>query len=132
MGVLGTRLDTGTSERWIAVYNALGFDYQLNERLGASLQIGSRYGSITTVNTPLDGGKSVIERSRFQLGGGTYIAYKLSRNFHLQGGIVLRYLQDSYSNTDPGAQDDPKTRNASGGMFDFAIPLRMRMVFGKI
>jgi hypothetical protein len=131
MGVLGTMLPTGTSQQWIGLYNALGLDYQVNDQLSASLQIGSRYGLITTVYTPLTGGSTTITRSRHQLGGGAYVAYQANSRFHLQGGFVLRYLQDSYTNSDFGAQDVAETRNASGGMFDFAIPIRMRIVFGN-
>jgi hypothetical protein len=131
MGVLGRKLPTGTSQRWTAIYNALGLDYQLNDQLMASLQLGSRYGVIETVYTPLAGGSHTTTRSRHQLGGGAFIAYQANRNFHLQGGIILRYLNDSYTNTAPGAQDAAETRNASGGMFDFAFPIRMRMVFGN-
>ena len=131
IGVLGTPLDTGTSQRWVAVYNALGFDYELNERLTASLQIGSRYGVITTVNTPLTGGSNTVVRSRSQIGGGAFITYQAGRHMQLQGGFALRSLNDSYSNNAPGAQDIPALRDASGGMFEFAVPIRMRIVFGN-
>ena len=131
MGVLGLPLETGTSQQWIALYNAIGFDYQLTEQITASLQIGNRYGSITTVITPLSGGKNTITRTRNQLGGGTFVAYRFNNNFHLQCGIVFRYTNDSYTNEDPGAQIIAGTRNANGGMFDFAIPIRMSIVFGN-
>jgi hypothetical protein len=108
----------------------LGLDYRLSDQLVASFQVGSRYGVITTVHTPLGGGSNTIKRSRHQIGGGAFIAYQASNHIHFQGGFVLRYLNDTYFNNDPQAQNVPTTRNASGGMFDFAIPIRMRIVFG--
>jgi len=133
IGVLGTPLPTGTSQRWIAIYNSIGLDYELSDQLKASLQIGNRYGVIETVEAPLSGGSVTYKRSRMQFGGGMYVGYQLNDNFYLQAGMMFRFLNDSYSNNDPRitVQNNPETRNAGGGMFDFAVPIRMRIVIGN-
>lgn len=129
IGVLGTELQTGTSQQWIGIYNAIGFNYQLTEQLTASLQLGNRFGRITTVYTPLLGGRHTTTRSRNQFGGGAYLAYQMNAHLTFQGGFLFRHLHDSYTNTAPGAQGNFATRNASGGMIDFSIPIRARFVF---
>lgn len=129
IGVLGSPLPLGTSQQWVGLYNALGADFQLNDNLTLSFQMGHRYGIITTINTPVTGGSITVTRSRHQLGGGGFIAYQINRHLRLQTGFVFRYLNDAYTNNTPGSQLSFAGRDASGGMFEIAVPLRVRMVF---
>jgi len=130
VGILGLGMDRFSAQSWFALYNALGLDWKLSERLSASFQIANRYG-IIAVKESLSTGVSMIERSRVTLGGGGYAAFQFNRFLLMQGGIAFRYQNDSYSNTASGSQNDPATRNASGGTFDIAIPIRLNVVFGK-
>lgn len=131
VGVLGQPLRTGTAQRWFALYNAIGFDYRLGDRVTASLQIANRFGKITTTHSEYSQPDVVTTRSRMQLGGGSFIAYQFSPNVLFQGGFIFRYLKDSYTNNRAGAQDNANTRDASGGLFSFAFPVRIQVVFGN-
>ena len=131
VGVLGVPLPLGTSQSWFALYNALGFNYRLNERFTASFQIANRFGRITTVSGAYGEPLVTVTRSRMQFGGGAYLAYHFTQNILFQVGCVFRFLNDTYTNNAVGAQENINYRNASGGMFSFAIPIRMRVVFGR-
>jgi len=128
MGIFGTELAPDTTQSWFALYNALGFDFLPGgrfRRLAFSFQIANRYGKIATDTA------STVVRSRNQLAGGGYIVYTINQHLLLQGGLAFRYLHDSYSNDAPGAQDAEATRDASGGAFEIAIPIRLKLVFGR-
>ena len=46
--------------------------------------------------------------------------------------IVMKdWLNDAYTNSTPGAQNAASTRDASGGAFDIAIPIRVNVAFGN-
>lgn len=130
VGVLGTDLDIFTAQNWFALYNALGLDFHLNNKLTASFQIANRYGLIINRES-LPGIIEKTERSRMQLGGGGYVAFQFNRFLLFQGGVSFRSLNESYSNSNPAAQLNQAKRNASGGTFDIAIPLRVNILFGK-
>jgi len=130
VGVLGSELDNFTANGWFALYNALGINYRLNSRLSTSFQIGSRYGLITAKES-IPGMIATTQRSRMQLGGGGYIAHQFNNNLLMQAGLAFMYENDAYSNNAANAQNNPATRNASGGTFNIAIPIRMSVVFGN-
>jgi len=129
VGVLGSQLDQFTADGWLALYNALGLDWKLGQNLTASFQIGNRYGLLTTDNAMLGGGVSTVKRGLMQLGGGAYVVFQWNRFISVKGGFAFRYLNDSYSNTDPASQNAAATRNASGGSFDIAIPIQLTFQF---
>ena len=130
MGVLGANLDNYTADAWLALYNALGFDFAFSDRFSASVQVANRYGLITT-GTSIANGTATIKRSRLQLGGGGYAAFQINRFLLVQGGFAFRHINDAYSNTDPVSQNSALTRNASGGAFEIAIPVRINIIFEK-
>ena len=132
IGVLYSPLTNDTAQKWFALYNALGLDYMLSDKLTASFQIANRFGKITTETTPGGAGGFKTDRSRLQLGGGAYTAFQFNKYLLFQGGLAFRFVNDSYSNSAAGAQAAADTRDASGGIFDIAIPIRMRIVFAKI
>jgi len=131
IGVLGFPLPTYTSEGWLAIYNALAIDYKLSKHLTASLHLGNRFGEITTQFDHPDGTQIIEKRTRLQFGGGLFAIYEFTNYFSINGGLAFRLTQDSYSNNGENAQNVSATRDASGGMFDFAIPIRARIVFGN-
>jgi hypothetical protein len=65
---------------------------------------------------------------RVRLGGGGYAALWFNRNLLLQGGISVLYLNSFYSNTAP-LTETASTRDASGGIFGIAFPLKMTIHF---
>ena len=129
LGVLGSELDGYSSQGWFSLYNAIGLDIGLGARLAASFQIANRYGAISTYESLISGGISKTKRSRNQLGGGGFVAFQFNQFILVQGGLAFRYLNDAYNNDAPGAQIAAATRNASGGSFDIAIPIRVNVVF---
>jgi hypothetical protein len=132
IGVTGVHLPNNTSQDWFALFNSVTVVYNITSRLIVSAQAASRYGLINTeVHTP--GRSFTMERGRRQIGGGAYAAYKFSW-FDLQIGASFRHFMDSYSNTGspaPGAafQTVAGYRDASGGSFDFAVPVQITFVF---
>jgi len=130
-GVLGTTLDRYSSQSWLGLYNALGLDWHVGEKLTASFQIGSRFGLLATNQSIVGGGVSTVEKSLLQLGGGAYVIYQWNRYVAVRGGLAFRYQNDSYTNDAPGSQNVAETRNASGGSFDIAIPVMVNITFGK-
>jgi len=126
-GVLGQDLSSNTTQDWFALYNAFGFSYRWDNQLAASFQTASRYGLITTEVSPLGGSVYEIKRSQYRLAGGAYALLSYHRNFHMSAGLAFLYVNNSYSNTADGAQNNRNTRNASGGAFGIAIPIRMNI-----
>jgi hypothetical protein len=130
VGLFGQNLDEYTDQSWFAIYNALGVDYQVNDKLSVSFQFANRYGIITNDFTST-ARVFTIKRSRMQSGGGGYAAFRINQYLLLQGGLAFRYLNDSYSNNETGAQNDLARRDASGGTFDIAVPIRLNLSFQK-
>ena len=128
MGVLGTPLDHYSSQSWLGLYNALAAEFRLTTAINGSVQIANRYGLITTEESVL-GGIATIKRGHIQLGGGGYVYCQINPRLLVQGGVAVRYVNDTYSNNNIGVQTNAATRNASGGAFDIAIPIRMSIVF---
>ena len=129
IGVWGQDLPPDNMQSWFALYNAIGINYRLSRQLIASFQVANRYGIVTTVVEPPAGNAYGYKMSQLRLGGGGYAAYQFNRNVLLQGGITFLYMNSAYSNSQTGAQIDPAKRDANGGTFGFAFPIRVRFLF---
>lgn len=128
-GLTGVLLPENVSQSWLAFYNALTVTYNFSNRFFATVQAASRYGVITNngflLNNVVFHEDAVVRRTRLVVGGGALLSYRFSPFANFQLGVVLRYIYQSYSNSVPGAQNFPVTRNASGGTFDIAFPVNL-------
>jgi len=132
IGLIGQALPLDQEQNWFATHNALLVEYRLTPQLFASFQVGQRYGKIiTNIADESTANESTIERSFLKIGGGASIAYQFHRTLRLQGGIILRYENQTYTNSAPGAQNGRATRDASGGYFGIAVPIRMWLSIGS-
>jgi len=129
VGVWGTVLPVDTEQDWFALYNALGYTLRLSSQFTFTFQIAHRMGIVTTSVSPTDADAYEVKRTYTLLGGGGLLNFQFNRNLLLQTGIGFRYEHNSYSNSAVGAQDAVGTRDASGGTFGIAIPIRMRIYF---
>jgi len=130
VGLLGSDLNNYTAQSWIGLYNALGLDIKVTDRFSASFQIANRYGLITSneANIGVNAGFFTTKKSQIRLGGGGTAIFHW-RNMVLQGGVTFFYENNSYYNDASGAQDNFSTRNAAGGNFIIAVPLRLYIFF---
>jgi hypothetical protein len=111
-------LGANTGENWLALYNALSFNYSLSKQLTIALQAGNR---LTSHTIDTDGSKDVIFKNRFGLTA--FTAYQFNANLLLQGGLQMFLDADDYtSDANPAA-------DVNGSMMYLAIPLRLKVIF---
>ena len=140
IGVVGQQLPyPNVSQSWFALYNALTVHYDISSRLTLALQAASRFGRITNTGFLLHNTfypDAEIVRTRHTVGGGGFVSYRIFPNrmfetAEIQLGFVFRYLMQSYTNSISGSDEFFGSRDARGGAFDFAIPIRLHIVFGN-
>jgi hypothetical protein len=120
--------DSGKSDGYLALSNALGVKYQISEPLYVSVQIANRLYSYTEtmkVNTAIERGKEVIikygaDDFRAALGAG----YSFGDHVSLATGLIFDLLSYSHSDSRSTTGND----NWDWGKFTFGIPVYFKVV----
>jgi hypothetical protein len=107
---------SGSKDSWFALYNALGFNYQLSDKLTASLQFANKLGTRTQEST---GYKNEVSNDRF--GAAAFASYAFSSNVTIAAG--LDFLHNSTSTKITGTSD------ANVGRMTLGIPLYLKIVY---
>jgi hypothetical protein len=106
----------GVSVGWFALYNALGLNYALTERLTATLQLANVLGSL---KTEVSGGDVTITGDQFYVTAST--AYAFNANVSFEAGVGLGI---------EGAETKPSSGSSTkNGTLYFGIPLRFLVTF---
>jgi hypothetical protein len=113
----GAALPLDTGESWLALYNALSFNYKLSSQLLAALQLGNRLESLT-VNS--NGSKELAAHNRFA--AAVFTVYRFNANITVHGGLQLLVDSEKY-------KDKTTLIDVNGSMAYFAIPLRFKVIF---
>ena len=131
-GVYNFPLQDYNSQEWFALNHTLSLNWNVFGNFNLTGQIGYRYGIFTT-NVETRDLSAVLERSREQFGGGITAAYRFS-NIGIEAGVMFRRLYDTFTNTiepEPGFARHIKAqyRSAEGGRLDFAIPVKVFILY---
>jgi hypothetical protein len=116
-------LPPDTGENWLAVFNALSFNYSLSRQLTVGLQVANRLGSYTR-----DWRGFKDKESRDLFAAVAAVSYQFNPSVLLQGG--LQFFVDSTVNTyeTPGTIAAPNV-DVNGNTVYIAIPLHLLINF---
>ncbi|GHV96143.1 hypothetical protein AGMMS50293_24630 [Spirochaetia bacterium] len=115
VGVTGT-LSDGEKDSWFALYNALGADYAITDKLTGTLQLANVLGVTKEEAT---GYESTNTKDIFEVALSTL--YKFNANVNFEAGVLLGITSEK----------DEATGSTSGdaGYIYFGIPLRFKVTF---
>ncbi|MDR2542384.1 MAG: hypothetical protein LBC80_02915 [Treponema sp.] len=121
ISVTGMRpLLTTESESWLALYNTLSINYEMNPRMIIALQCVNMYCKYSIENKAGSGTTETVSTNTF--GITPFVVYRFNESIMVQGGI--QFLHDTYK-----YQRVPETNNINGNMVYVAVPLRFRINF---
>jgi hypothetical protein len=112
-------------DSWFALYNALGVNYKLSDKLTASIQFANRLGTRTTeveITTPVAlSVKQEMTNDRF--GAAAFASYAFSSNVTIAAGLDFLYSSTSTKAGTPGTPD------TNTGSMTLGIPLYLKIVY---
>jgi len=122
-----------TNYDWLAMYNALGVQYFLTEKLKLWLEVGNKLSSLTTTI-----GEAVRNDTYDILGASLKAVFTINQNLLVEAGLAFYYatynwtINDAkYDSIEENRQDGGTTRltTITTNNTVFQIPLRLRILF---
>jgi hypothetical protein len=108
-------------QRWLALYNGLGFKYALSPTLTLDLMLGNRLGMFKNYMGSTDtNSESTVDT----LGAAVSATYQFNTYVQLAAGLEFLYNMGTFTYTLPNT-----TETYDYGMASFAVPLRLRVVY---
>ncbi|GHV96042.1 hypothetical protein AGMMS50293_23620 [Spirochaetia bacterium] len=115
-GVGGSVLSDGVNDSWFALYNALGADYAITDKLTGTLQLANVLGVYKAEYT---GGSTTYTDDAFEVALSTL--YKFNANVNFEAGVLLGITSEKGEVTGSPSTD--------AGWLYFAVPLRFKVMF---
>ena len=116
------RIFANESESWLALYNAVSFNYQFSDKLTAAVQAANRYGMYS-----IDSGGDKDTVAVNTLGITAFAAYRFNNSILVQAG--LQFLMDWYSWQNAWQTVEGQHNDINGIKMYFAVPLRFKVNF---
>ena len=119
-----------TSYGWLALYNALGVQYHLTEKMNLWFEAGNKFSALTTTLG------DAIRNDNFEIFGASLKAvYTFNPSISVEAGLAFYYasytwkINDEKYDSIDNASGGPRLTTATKNETVFQVPLRLKIVF---